>query len=56
MAACESYSLALLTRVLGWEVQEVQVLIANTRKELKNRGVHAYCNMHFIYGRKPKSD
>lgn len=55
MAACESYSLALLTRVLGWTVEEVKVLIANTRRELKDRGLHAYANMHFIYGRKPMS-
>jgi uncharacterized OsmC-like protein len=56
MAACESYSLALLTRVLGWKVEEVRVLIAKTRRELKGRGVHGYCNMHFIYGRKPTSE
>ncbi len=37
----EAFTLRLFTKVLGWDVQEVQVLLAMVRKDLKNRRVHA---------------
>jgi len=53
LIAVESYSLALFTRVLGWSNEETQVFLAGVRKDLKNRAVHSYCNLHVVYGRKP---
>ena len=38
----ESYSLALLTRVLGWEFVRAQLLLAGTREDLCNRDYHIY--------------
>ena len=38
----EPYSLALLTRVLGWDRAKIEVLIAEVRAELRNRRIHAY--------------
>ncbi|PGH33481.1 hypothetical protein GX50_03716 [[Emmonsia] crescens] len=53
LESVEAYTLALLTRVLGWSHEEVQVLIASVKNELKDLSIHAYGKMHFIYGRKP---
>lgn len=51
--AVESYSLALFTRVLGWNELDTQVFLAGVRKDLKNPEVHSFCNLHVVYGQKP---
>ncbi|CZR60663.1 uncharacterized protein PAC_10559, partial [Phialocephala subalpina] len=51
---CESMSLALFTRALGWSVEEVMVLMAQVRADLKNRRYHAYWNFWVIYGGKAR--
>lgn len=51
----ESFTLAPLTRIMGWSVEEVQVLIAGVRAELKNPKNHLLTIFHFAYGRKPGS-
>ncbi|KAK5994292.1 Methyltransferase [Cladobotryum mycophilum] len=38
----EGWSLALLTRVLGWSYEEVQVYLAQMREGLNSRKFHAY--------------
>ena len=40
--AVESYGLAPLTRVLGWDPARVQVLLAGVRQDLRNRNYHMY--------------
>ena len=40
----EGVSLALLTRALRWKPEEVKVLFAKLRPELKDRSIHAYQN------------
>ena len=49
---CESMSLALFTRVLGWSADEVRVFMAQVRADLRNRRYHAYWNFWAVYGRK----
>lgn len=41
----EGVSLGLLTRGLGWKAEEVKVLMAKVRPELKNRAIHSYQTM-----------
>lgn len=53
---CESMSLALFTRALGWSADEVKVFMAQVRGDLKNRKYHAYWNFWAIYGRKPEGN
>lgn len=43
--AVESYGLALLTRVLGWDAARTQVLIAGARQDLKNPNYHMYSRL-----------
>jgi hypothetical protein len=43
--ALESYGLALLTRVLGWDVARTQALIAGARQDLRNPKYHMYSKL-----------
>ncbi|KAL8710403.1 MAG: hypothetical protein Q9220_005004 [cf. Caloplaca sp. 1 TL-2023] len=49
----EGISLGLLTRGLEWKPEEVKVLMAKIRPELKDRGIHSYQTKVFVTGRKP---
>jgi SAM-dependent methyltransferase len=51
----EAFSMRLFTSVLKWEVEEVQVLCAKVRTELKNKSVHRLLDYHVVYGQKPES-
>ncbi|KAL4886804.1 S-adenosyl-L-methionine-dependent methyltransferase [Aspergillus karnatakaensis] len=52
LEALEAYSLALMTRFLGWTVDDVQVLLAGVRKELQDRTLHIYSRLYVVYGQK----
>jgi len=45
LEALEALALAPLTRFLGWSTEEVQVLVAGARKDIRDTGIHAYWNM-----------
>ncbi|KAL1979478.1 hypothetical protein VTN96DRAFT_5722 [Rasamsonia emersonii] len=51
--AIESYTPAMFSRVLGWSQEEIAVLMANAKKEVKNPDLHMYIPIHVVYGRKP---
>jgi len=51
----EAWSIVPFTRFLGWSLEEVQVCQAKARASLKDDSIHAYWNMHVVYGRKPLS-
>lgn len=38
-------TLALFTRVLGWTADEVEVFVANVRKDIRNPAYHCYWPM-----------
>jgi len=48
----QGISLAVFTRFLGWEVQEMEVLLAQVRKEWRQRRIHSYWPIYVVYGRK----
>ena len=37
----EAFTLRLFTTVLGWQLEEVQVLLANVRKDIRDPKIHA---------------
>lgn len=37
----EGFTLRLFTTVLGWKAEEVQVLLANVRKDIRDPKIHA---------------
>lgn len=41
----EAFAMAPLTRYLGWSKDEVQILAAGAKTDIKNAGIHAYWNM-----------
>ncbi|OJJ79327.1 class I SAM-dependent methyltransferase [Aspergillus glaucus CBS 516.65] len=48
------YCYALFTRILGWSKEEIEVMIAGIRKELRDPSVHVYTKVHVLYGQKPE--
>lgn len=52
----EPYSIALLTRVLGFTYQEAQEYMEKVRMELANSNFHLYYYFHFVYGQRPIDD
>lgn len=54
--AVEPFTLALLTRVMGWSNEDTQILMAGTRKDFRDwKKTHLYAVFHFVYGRKPEA-
>ncbi|KAI8208319.1 Secondary metabolism regulator LAE1 [Colletotrichum sp. SAR 10_65] len=50
----EGYTIAPLTRALDWTPTEVDILLTDVRKDLKDRSIHAYWPQYAIIGRKPQ--
>ncbi|GJC86677.1 putative methyltransferase tdiE [Colletotrichum liriopes] len=50
----EAFTLRLFTGVLGWTKEEVFVLLAEVRRELKSRAFHAHLEFHVVYAQKPE--
>ncbi|GME62431.1 Methyltransferase type 11 [Neofusicoccum parvum] len=50
----EAMTYGLLPPVLGWKIEEVQVLLAEVRKEARRKDVHMYYDCHFVFGQKPE--
>ncbi|KAJ0286789.1 hypothetical protein CBS470a_005740 [Colletotrichum nupharicola] len=42
MSGIEAWTMAPLTRGLGWKKEEVQAFLVELRKEFKDRSIHAY--------------
>ncbi|KAI8311678.1 hypothetical protein K4K61_011718 [Colletotrichum sp. SAR11_59] len=51
--ALEAYTIALFTRAGNWKNEEVQVLLALVREELKSDKIHLYTYTAFVIGKKP---
>jgi hypothetical protein len=52
--ALSGYTTHLWHNILGWPKDEYQVFLMSLRKVLKNKYIHAYMNLRYVYGRKPK--
>ncbi|KAF9893354.1 hypothetical protein FE257_011786 [Aspergillus nanangensis] len=52
LEALDAYSLALFTRVLGWRLEDVQMLLVRVRKDLLDRSLHIYARFYLVYGQK----
>ncbi|KAI9888813.1 MAG: hypothetical protein M1814_006267 [Vezdaea aestivalis] len=50
----QGFSLALMTRLLGWSAEEVEVLLVKVRDDLRNRRMHGYWFVHVVYGQRPE--
>ncbi|KAH7176370.1 S-adenosyl-L-methionine-dependent methyltransferase [Dactylonectria macrodidyma] len=52
----DSYTPGIFGHGLGWSMEEVQVIMAKVKKDLKDPSIHLYLPVYFIYGRKPEAD
>ncbi|TQN64814.1 Secondary metabolism regulator LAE1 [Colletotrichum shisoi] len=52
----EAFTLKPFCSVLGWTTEEVRVLLAQVRKEMKSGVFHAHLNYHVVYGQKVESE
>ncbi|KAG9233730.1 S-adenosyl-L-methionine-dependent methyltransferase [Amylocarpus encephaloides] len=48
----EGISLKVMT-AMGWELEEIQVFIAEVRKDVKDVNIKAYLPINVVYGRRP---
>ncbi|KAF4974544.1 hypothetical protein FZEAL_8568 [Fusarium zealandicum] len=52
----EGLSMALMTRGLGWDKEEVVTFLIQVRKGLRNPRIHAYWPIVVLYGQKPLAE
>jgi hypothetical protein len=45
MEGMEGFSLSLLSKELGWTVEEINVFLIDARKCLRDRSIHAYMSL-----------
>jgi hypothetical protein len=46
-------SLRVFTKILGWSVEEMEILLMQVRAEWKKRAIHSYIPIWVVYGEKP---
>lgn len=51
----EGYTLLLWHNVLNWPKDEYQIFLMGMRQALRNREMHAYMKVRYVYGRKPET-
>ena len=51
----EGFTLRLFTQHLDWKREEVDVMLAKVRKDLRDPRIHATYDFHVVYGRRPKA-
>ncbi|KAL3432971.1 S-adenosyl-L-methionine-dependent methyltransferase [Aspergillus tetrazonus] len=49
----EGFSVALLVKVLGWEMDDAKTFLGKVKEELMNEDVHGYWPVYVVYGQKP---
>jgi len=54
LGCAEALAMAPFTRVLGWSPEEVHTFLIDVRKDFRNKSIHAYWNLHVVYGQKPE--
>ncbi|KAL2014012.1 hypothetical protein VTN00DRAFT_1537 [Thermoascus crustaceus] len=50
----QAAAMAVLTRYEGWTEDEVNILVAKTKNDARNRDIHAFFYFYVVYGRKPE--
>ncbi|KAH6662367.1 S-adenosyl-L-methionine-dependent methyltransferase [Halenospora varia] len=53
LAGLQGFSLALFSRVFGWNKTEIEIYLVKIRKSITDHHVHAYTKVYTVWGRKP---
>lgn len=48
----EPATLALFTRVLGYSIEQANIVIANVKKDLRNDAAHIWVVVHYVWGKR----
>ncbi|KAF9769922.1 hypothetical protein IL306_012589, partial [Fusarium sp. DS 682] len=51
----EGYTMMVWHHIMNWPKDEYQVFLMNMRKAFKDRRIHGYMRVRYVYGRKPES-
>ncbi|ETS84182.1 hypothetical protein PFICI_02207 [Pestalotiopsis fici W106-1] len=46
-------TMTVLTKGLGWSSEEVEVLLADVRRDMSDKNIHAYITIYVVYGQRP---
>ena len=47
------FSIRVFTQILGWSLEEMEILLAQVRAEWRKRTIHGYFPIWVVYGQKP---
>jgi len=47
------FSMAVFTRILGWQPEELEVFLVGVRESMKDSSNHSYYPVYVTYGQKP---
>ncbi|KAE9374659.1 S-adenosyl-L-methionine-dependent methyltransferase [Stipitochalara longipes BDJ] len=50
----EGFTMAMFTRILGWQPQEVETFLVGVRADSRNLKIHNWYPIHVVYGQKPE--
>ncbi|KAF5988685.1 methyltransferase [Fusarium bulbicola] len=52
----EGYTMMVWHQVMNWPEDEYQVFLMNMRKAFKDKRIHGYMRVRYVYGRKPDAE
>ncbi|KAF5544013.1 methyltransferase [Fusarium phyllophilum] len=52
----EGYTMMVWHQIMNWPEDEYQVFLINMRKAFKDRRIHGYMRVRYVYGRKPDAE
>ncbi|KZL85556.1 methyltransferase domain-containing protein, partial [Colletotrichum incanum] len=56
LGGLDAFSLRTFCGILGWTREEVMVMLAHIRKELKSAEFHAHTAIHVVYAQRPQDE
>ncbi|KAJ4329311.1 hypothetical protein N0V84_000206 [Fusarium piperis] len=54
LASFSGYTMILWHQVMGWPKDEYQVFLMGMRKALRDKRIHSYMNLRYVWARKPE--
>ncbi|SCO55799.1 related to methyltransferase [Fusarium fujikuroi] len=52
----EGYTMMVWHKIMNWPEDEYQVFLMNMRKAFKDKRIHGYMRVRYVYGRKPDAE
>lgn len=52
----KGYTMMVWHQIMNWPEDEYQVFLMNMRKAFKDKRIHGYMRVRYVYGRKPDAE